>query len=184
MELVETTMELTVVLWDQELDWARLRCTHGDARTVPAALDALVRSEDQEQAQNAYWRLDNVVVVQGSVFEAGPAVVEPLIRALVIAGPHGRRMALELLLQLVGGWTDPSETDRLGRDLAAECRERASAGLEVFYAIAAGVDRVCRELACEIARAAETRDGEFSRRIRWLASMLTPEDAQYLLGLI
>lgn len=172
------------LLWDDEIDWSQVRCALGGSEGVPVALASLAAAASEKEATEAYWKLDNVVVVQGSVFEAGPLVVEPLIRMVASSVGPVRRWSLELLLQMLGGWTEPAELERIGRDLVQECRARAMAGLEVFYAITAGEDKDCRELACEIARSVETRPGEFARRMRWLASRLAPSDADYVLGLI
>jgi hypothetical protein len=178
------TSDAVGVAWDELIDWGEIGCAHGPANGVPNALDALAAASTEAAALDAYWKLDNVIVVQGSVYEAGPLTVEPLLRIVATAAGPGRRWALELLLQMVGGWTHPEERERLGRDLVEECRARSKAGLEVVYAQAAAGDADCRELACEIARSVETRPGELERRVRWLAARLDPSDAEYLLGLL
>ena len=51
------------------IPWGRLRCQTGFAGHVPDAVRGLL-SDDAEDVEAAYRRLDNFVVVQGSIYEA------------------------------------------------------------------------------------------------------------------
>ncbi|WP_406636676.1 hypothetical protein [Amycolatopsis sp. WGS_07] len=52
--------------------WNRLRMDVGTAECVPAAIRDLLNAGSAEDADRAYWRLDNGVVVQGRLFESAP----------------------------------------------------------------------------------------------------------------
>lgn len=169
------------LLWDATLPWSDLSTATGDARDVPAAIRDLSLASSDAEAQAAYWRLDNVVAVQGSVFEAAPFVVEALLRVALRGGSLQRRWSLELLLQLAGGWTETGEEARLGRDLAADCRQRLRRGIEALYLLAADDDRDVRELAVEIVRNVEDRQDVFELRLEWMIGQpVDPEERSFL----
>jgi len=164
------------LLWDATLPWDDLATATGNARDVPAAIRDLWQATSDEEAQAAYWRLDNVVVVQGSVFHVAPHLVEVLVRIAIAGGFLQRRWSLELLLQLAGGWTDPSEQARLGRDLAAECRLGLRRSVEALYLLATDEDHDVRELAVEIIANVEDLEDVFERRVSWIVSQTADAD--------
>lgn len=162
------------VAWDDEVDWSGLLTALGGASDVPRALRDLASATDDEQAQQLYWQLDNVVVVQGSAYEAAPFTVGPLMRIALSGSSAGRRWALELLLQLAAGWGDPAEVERVGFDPADASRERLRAWIEALYTIVIDdVDDQRRELALEIAAAVDDEDERLRRRLHWLVAHRT-----------
>ena len=50
-------------------DWSGLRSFIGDASFVPNAIMALASARSETEAMNAYWRIDNVVMVDGRLSE-------------------------------------------------------------------------------------------------------------------
>ena len=64
------------------IDWRGLRTADGFAGEIPEALRHLAAADGQDDAQRWYWRLDNHVILQGSLYEAAYAVI-PFVVAIV-----------------------------------------------------------------------------------------------------
>ena len=65
----------------ERVDWPALPVMGDRSSEVPASLVGLLGAKSREEAKSFYWRLENVVVVQGQLFEAAPAVVSVLMAA-------------------------------------------------------------------------------------------------------
>lgn len=138
-------------------DWGSLATGEGDAEGVPAAMAALVAATTAEEAKHVYSEtsLDNVVVVQGNVFEAAAPLVSVLCAALAddLPGP-ARRQVLRLLAEIVTGDVHEDEVEAGRADLVERARELARAGLWLFYReLSHGADA---EYAADILRVVET----------------------------
>lgn len=142
-------MAFDALLWDRDLRWADFGAA-SDAAGVPAALDALTASTSETDAEMAYWRLDNVVVLQGSVYEAAVEILPSIVRVLVVGPEVARRWCLELLLQIAVGWTDPVEAARTSRDLAEEARAALRPLVSTLLAFTNHADRHVRETSFEL----------------------------------
>jgi hypothetical protein len=91
--------------------WGDLRQAHGSAERVPEAIRALAAAQPDD-VEESYWRLDNVVVLQGSVFEAAFYVI-PYMLAIIDSDrrPENRAAAYDLLVELARGTSaDPQST--------------------------------------------------------------------------
>ncbi len=139
------------VLWELDrVDWSALRAEGGNAAGVPAALKALCVASSEEEAAAAYWRIDNVVVVQGRVYQAAEYVVPVALQLLLAESPTVQRRALELLIQITGGTTDPQELAVSNLDVAARCRHAAKRGLELVYALVGSSNAQVRDRSVEL----------------------------------
>lgn len=86
-------------VWEFErYDWDGLDAV-GSARGVPNALDELSSASTIDEATAAYWKIDNCVVVQGTVYEAAVATAACAVVLLPIASASARPMLIELLEQ-------------------------------------------------------------------------------------
>ncbi|HVW00360.1 MAG TPA: hypothetical protein VHB77_08470 [Planctomycetaceae bacterium] len=126
------------VLVDCELDrhdWSQIVEAHGPATNVPVALRQLLASTTENDVQAAYWRLENHAFVSGGLFEAALPLVSALLAALVdFDRPHiVRGWLLELLFQIVNGYSHADERARGRVDLDEQCREAARGGLWLMY---------------------------------------------------
>ncbi|MBL8271869.1 hypothetical protein [Steroidobacter sp.] len=123
--------------FDIEIDrvaWHQLRTMSARGAEVPSALRALLDAPTGEDADKAYWRLENTVVVQGQLFEAAEAIVPVLLAAVLEQLPrHSMILALELLFQIVAGDADESEVALGNSDLGERCRIKAREGLSALY---------------------------------------------------
>ncbi len=129
-------------------DWAALRVAGGLADKIPHALERLFRAKTPDEAESAYWGLENCVVVQGQLFEAAEDVVPVLLAALLEPSPSLVRISiLELLFQIVSGDSHSEEPDVA---LGEKCRLRAREGLWVLYGELKSTHFGWREAAAEI----------------------------------
>lgn len=139
------------------IDWASLRTSSGTAENVPLAIETLVTADTEPSAREAYWRLDNEVVVQEQLFEAAPALV-PVILAL-LAGPLSalaRYHLIELLLQIGGGVPHEEALARGSTDLGDRCREHLREGLWLLYGMLMDESVDTRSAAVQLIADAET----------------------------
>ena len=117
--------------------WHQLRDDVGTAEGVPGAIRDLLNATSAEDAERAYWRLDNRVVVQGQLFEAAPWVVGPLLVGLTRPRPaFVREQVANLLVEIACGGPHESEpVDADGVALDARCQAELRRGLSLFYAL-------------------------------------------------
>ncbi len=117
--------------------WASLGAA-GSAAAVPDALRDLVGARDAAAARDAYWRIDNTVVVQGALHEAAEATASVAVVALGRCGPAGRARLLELLGQIGAG-------EAADADLVTRCQREVARGYPI-YALLAETTREPEEL--------------------------------------
>ena len=124
--------------WELErIDWTALRASSGrTAASIPDALRSLAAAGDDREAEESYWRIDNVVVVQGSVFEAAEYILGPALLLLSYASSDVvRRWVLELLIQVSTGWVDDTERALGNTGLDQRCRARVCEGIAQVYSL-------------------------------------------------
>ncbi|MGI8647785.1 MAG: hypothetical protein ACR2JX_06130 [Mycobacteriales bacterium] len=110
-------------------DWQRLRSA-GISSDVPQALIDLTTSQTREEAESAYWKLDNAVVRQGSLFPSAVPTTVVLLEAIQRCVPEVRVKILELLVQIVSGETDPDEVG-FGVDIKQLCLDELVHGFSI-----------------------------------------------------
>jgi hypothetical protein len=156
-------------------DWSELRTQSGTAGGVPTALADLSQATSDESAENAYWRIDNEVIVQGELYQAALPTLEVLLAlaSKVSSGP-ARRWLAELVQQIVCGQTHESETAAGNGDLAVRCRASAQQALWLFYGWLSDVDRDVR--ACALLTLQHVEDNVARRRAIFQALRLEESD--------
>ena len=147
---------LKVVL--ERTEWAELQTSGGSAASVPNRLLTLVQCCDEEQAKRAYWTLDNSVVVQGRVFEAGAALLTVIFVALSapVVSVSARRWLVELLTEiaLAVGHEDeasPAAVERMVRELI-------ESNMPLVYGLLVDGDERVRRAGLEIVSRIERND--------------------------
>jgi hypothetical protein len=113
-------------------DWTAFRTFIGDASLVPAAVTALASAESDEQALAAYWRIDNVVMVDGRLSEAVEPLTPCLIVALDSAAVPAFNTILDLLSAIAGGYEEHVDNQTVGRASVKMCVETMASRLNVF----------------------------------------------------
>lgn len=167
MESAVVTFE-DVIAWDAGLVWDASWQASGRSSDVVESLRDLWSSRDDDAAAAAYWGIDNVVVVQGTVYPAAGVVVEVLQRMIVHGTDLVRRWALELVLQVLDGWALP------GSDGAAEAilRSRTAVlrSLDAVYSLLVSREAEVRALAVEIVSRVEPDPALLQARLTWAAN--------------
>jgi len=116
-------------------DWSRIAAIEGAATNVPHALRELIYAQSSGEANRAYWKLENHVVVQGQLFEAAVYIVPVLLAALASSElPRFVGISIvELLFQIVHGDAASEDVARGLPDLGDCCRTEAKKGLWLLY---------------------------------------------------
>jgi len=138
-------------------DWGSLATVYGTAAEVPAEVAALVAATTEAEAERHYDYLGNNVVVQGNLYEAAVPLVSVLCAALTEESPAAARTeTLRLVTEIVLGDTHYSEVHAGRPDLAERARERARAGLWLFYRELRHGDPADTDVVLGIIQAVET----------------------------
>lgn len=116
----------------RQFEWRNLRAAQSAAH-VPAAIMQLVDAKTSEDAQRAYWRIDNVVVVQGALYEAALPTTKCATIALAASGASGRTMLLELLVQLGSGVPDQTEIALGNHHIQSKCRLELCRAASLYF---------------------------------------------------
>jgi hypothetical protein len=157
--------------WSEDVgrvDWGRLRVSSGYASAVPSALVRLASSSTFDEGMKVYWELDNSIIIQGNLFEAAEFVVPHVLNLAVASSDHVRELALELLIQIVGGQPHPNEIAAGNAYLGEHCRNAARSGLAIFYALLDSTNDELRDRAVELLRFLEDDDGRKLWTMRWV----------------
>lgn len=124
------------------IPWSQLRCQTGFADHVPDAVLGLM-TNDLELAEASYWKLENHVVVQGTLYEAAGYLPPVLLEAFDKA--HFKGGVLELLFQIGNGVAinDP--------ELEQRCRSSVISGLKDWLATNPDADVKLRDaVECDL----------------------------------
>lgn len=122
-------------MWEaQRYDWVRLRAMES-AIGVPDAIERMRQARSKKESDEAYWRIDNIVVVQERLFEAAVPTAACLVTALPRCSKESRSNFLDLLFQLGNGEPDPSEVALGNAQLAESCRVELLKAYGVYISI-------------------------------------------------
>lgn len=118
----------------RRIPWHILRESSGFANQIPIALLDMLDSSTADQAQEAYWRLENHVVVQGQLFQVAAAVTSVFISSLLNEREnHVKIGVLELLLQIVLAVPHREEIKLGNFELGENCKDKAREGSWLLY---------------------------------------------------
>ncbi len=85
-----------------KLDWSSYLQAHGNAGHVPNAIRGLISDVPAEREQ-AYWKLDNYIVLQSDLYESALYVIPFLIEILKSKFSLGRGRIYDLLYEIGNG---------------------------------------------------------------------------------
>ncbi len=96
-----------------------------DAGSVPDDIDRMLRAENEDDADSAYWMIDNHVVVQGQLFESALPTGRTVARAICEGNPtvFGLGRALDLLVEIAAGEAHHFEVELGNEYLGDACRD-------------------------------------------------------------
>jgi hypothetical protein len=84
--------------------WDNYEVGSGDARKVGDAIRELLTSKDSAEAESAYWKLENHIVVQGNVYTSAVPATRILVASLLDDRPLSVRIPiLDLFFQILSG---------------------------------------------------------------------------------
>jgi len=162
-----------VTVWEFErIDWAAFEvCPGTDVNSVPGALAALLTAADADQALKAYWKLDNVVVVQGRAYSAALPTAQCAVQILASGPrPEARVRVVELSEQLSGAGI-PDGDEALLRDINRAIR-RGFPCYAVLLQIGSELEReLCTDLLIDCAQG----DATLSKRVQYYIRRLVED---------
>src|ERR1039457_6456731 len=92
-----------------EVDWKSFRNAHGTAERIPEALREFVGARDERALTRAYWRLDNYIVLQGTIYGSAYYAIPYIIGILLGAKSSAQKVAAyDLLIEIARGVPDPN----------------------------------------------------------------------------
>ncbi|WP_126640499.1 hypothetical protein [Embleya hyalina] len=89
------------------VDWRQLGTATRNADDIPAALESLIFARDGAEAQIAYWKIDNHVIRQGTLFDSSYEVVKLLCPRLGDRSLISRPWLYEIMAQFYFGFDVP-----------------------------------------------------------------------------
>ena len=114
-------------------NWAAFREADGPASGIPNSLRRLIKSTTNQEADAAYWELENHVFVQGRIYDSALPTVSVILAALV--NPYCQNLVvcrlLDLLFYILRGVPDHD----MPEDLNDKCKTAAREGLWMLYRI-------------------------------------------------
>ena len=126
----------------ERVDWSNLRSAYRP-QDLRGAIYLLHSAKSEEEANQAYWSIDNEAVVQGTLYEAAEYTIPCLLRILFDCEPVSRPKIFELLFHLGSGAGRAHSTEiELGNtNLTANCADLVKQGLAIyFYYLEVGTD--------------------------------------------
>jgi hypothetical protein len=164
-----------MVSWEVErYDWSALRAS-GSARGVPDAIRALQVAASEQEAERAYWRIDNTVVVQGALFEAALPTAACVVGVLPRCSEAARSWVLELLVQLGGGEPAPSEVQVGNVDLQKLCVRELARGVALYFDLLENDDDALRASCVDLLGICAREDASLRIRVCWYLERLISE---------
>jgi len=109
-------------------DWSNLKTVVGNAAHVPDAIMALL-SDNPDDVESAYWKLENYVVVQSDLSESAAYLPKYLEEALLKAKYKGS--VIELLFQIGNGVSLDDELQESCYSQVVEVFERVIAHSDI-----------------------------------------------------
>ena len=119
-----------------KINWRELRQAHGDSTHIPNALHDLISGNPQKE-EDAYWKLDNHVVLQGDLYEAAFHILPFLYEVLESEVTSGRERIYDLLFEIANGYEAQEVSCELNGEnlsLTEACRKSIVQQKELYIA--------------------------------------------------
>lgn len=140
------------------VNWQSLEIQGGTAGDLPAALLALFRSTTDDEAWQAWWRFENKVFSQNTIYGAAEATINVLMAALADDRPRLVKVwIIELLFFLLNGGSDDDPT------LAERCRDQACLGLWLLAQEARMASELDRDRVLDVIECIDVQRADFVR---------------------
>ena len=138
-------------VWESErYDWSTLSAL-GSGIAVPQALEKLRVATTESEARDAYWRIDNTVVVQGALYDAAVPAAACIVNTIAVSTSVAGPFLIELLQQISDG--EPREGNE---PIAVAINKEVRRGFGIYAALLQyGTDferELCVDLVVSCAR--------------------------------
>jgi len=154
-------------MWELErFDWGSLRSARS-AAALPDAIETLRTADTDDLAKQAYWRIDNEVVVQGELFEAAFPTACCLIAALGSCTEASRARIVELLFQLATGTPHSSEVARGAVELHHLCRREVLRAAPLIFESFERAPPASLDLWVDLLIVFSEEDKSLAPRVQW-----------------
>lgn len=147
-----------------DIDWGKVEATPlSTPKYILTALNQL-NSIDPQEREEAYWQIDNVVVVQGNLGEDAPFAVLEVLRRLRNGQLFDKVLAYDLLYEIGNGEASYKEMftfpDGHTEPLMQVCRQFMEAGLDLYISDLLTEDLKLREGALDLVCSCKLRKQE------------------------
>jgi hypothetical protein len=138
-----------------EVNWKSLRTASGTAQHIPCALYNLASAQDEKAIADAYWRLDNYIILQGTLYESAFFAIPYIVDILLTAHSVAQKVAAyDLLIEIARGVPDPNQRwsppPGAPRDLRDACRHVIAPYLAEFQLDLKSGDESIRSRAMDL----------------------------------
>ncbi|WP_322067247.1 hypothetical protein [Burkholderia ubonensis] len=118
--------------WDLDrFNWPEYSTANGSAADVPAAIIGLGSAKSEDEADDFYWKIDNVVILQGSLYPSALPTIPCEIDAIQDATEVSRTRLLEILAQI--GLASVKEDGHPDEDFRLACLCEISRGVSLYF---------------------------------------------------
>jgi len=117
-----------------KINWSKLKQANGNASHIPSALEKL-KSPNPAQRKEAYWLLENYIVVQGGIYEAAYYTI-PFLIELIEQRSNGKLEAYNLLIEILAGYEVDGAViviNGISTALNLACRRRIANSEDIFF---------------------------------------------------
>ncbi|MGN0619847.1 MAG: hypothetical protein ACI4J7_12575 [Ruminiclostridium sp.] len=87
------------------INWNEIHSNTGFCTNIPDAVNNLL-SNDSVLRKNAYWKLDNHIVVQGTLYEGAFYIIPFLLSFIFNNIENGKKEVYNLLYEIANGWAE------------------------------------------------------------------------------
>jgi len=150
--------------WEFERhDWTRTSVLR-DARD---AVELILCARSREEAEGGYVRLEGSVVSQGAVSWECIPVVEALVAGLPRCAPAGLGPALDVLVQITGGFPASAEVEAGKVDLVEHCRREVALAFPILLCLLQDGDTEEAYAAVDLLGTCAGARRELAPRVGW-----------------
>ncbi len=153
-----------------DLNWSSYTQAHGNAEHIPDAIRNLI-SENATERYNAYWKLDNYIVLQSDLYESAFYVIPFLIEILQSNFDLDKGKIYDLLYEIANGSAPNSMTvEYKGKltPLQVACRLAIAGQINIYLDEIENVNSDSRVKALELVAILDECKEEILQRLQSL----------------
>ncbi|GHO72987.1 hypothetical protein KSD_07580 [Ktedonobacter sp. SOSP1-85] len=165
-----------------DIDWKRVEAVSLPIpQYILTALDQL-NSIDSQAREEAYWQIDNVVVIQGNLGEDAPFAASEVLRRLRNGQLFDKVLTYDLLYEIGNGEASYKEMftfpDGHTEPLMQVCRQFMEAGLDLYISDLLTQDPELRERALDLVCSCKLRKQEAESALKMALGKAPDEETR------